>query len=84
MAQRQLTQKEWNQADDLSDELMTLMVSKGTIGMVGLVAVTFLVAKTLLSLSKNNEAEAHTTLDNTVVPNIKLAIDEMEIRDVRH
>jgi hypothetical protein len=84
MAQRQLTQEEWGQANDLSDELMTLMVGKGTIGRVGLVAVTFLVAKTLLSLSKNNDAEAHTTLDNTVIPNIKLAIDELEFNGVKH
>jgi hypothetical protein len=30
MAQRKLTQKEWDQANDLSDELMTIMVGKGT------------------------------------------------------
>jgi hypothetical protein len=30
MAQRKLTQREWDQANDLSDELMTVMVGKGT------------------------------------------------------
>jgi len=84
MAQRQLTKEEWGQANDLSDELMNLMVGKGTIGSIGLVAVTFLVAKTLLSLSNNNKAEAHTNLDNTVIPNITLAIDEFDFSDVRH
>jgi hypothetical protein len=42
------------------------------------VAVTFLMAKALLSLSDNNKAEAHTNLDNVVIPNITLAIDEFE------
>ncbi len=32
MAQRKLTQKEWDQANDLSDELMTVMVGNGTSG----------------------------------------------------
>jgi hypothetical protein len=45
MAQRKLTQKEWDQANDLSDELMTIMVGKGTSGGVGVVAVAFLMAK---------------------------------------
>ncbi len=42
MAQRKLTQKEWDQANDLSDELMTVMISKGTSSSVGVVAVAFL------------------------------------------
>jgi hypothetical protein len=84
MAQKQLTQKEWDQANDLSDELMTVMVGKGTSSGVGMVAVTFLVAKTLLSLSDNNKAEAHTTLDDTVIPNITIAIDEFEFSNVKH
>jgi hypothetical protein len=37
MARKKLTQKEWDQAHDLSDELMTLIVSKGTSVGVGVV-----------------------------------------------
>lgn len=75
MAQRKLTQKEWDQANELSDELMTVMVGKGTSGGVGVVAVAFLMAKALLSLSDNDKAEAHTKLDNVAIPNITQAID---------
>ena len=82
MAQRKLTQKEWDQANDLSDELMTVMISKETSSSVGVVAVAFLMAKALLTLSNNDKAEAHTTLDNTVIPNITQAIDEFEFRDI--
>jgi hypothetical protein len=35
MAQRKLTQKEWDQANDLGDELMTVMVGKGTTAFPG-------------------------------------------------
>jgi NAD(P)H-hydrate repair Nnr-like enzyme with NAD(P)H-hydrate epimerase domain len=82
MAQRKLTQKEWDQANDLSDELMTVMVGKGTSGGVGVVAVAFLMAKALLSLSDNDKAEAHTKLDNVAIPNITQAIEEFEFRDI--
>jgi hypothetical protein len=77
MAQRKLTQKEWDQANDLSDELMIVMISKETSSSVGVVAVAFLMAKALLTLSNNDKAEAHTTLDNTVIPNITQAIDQL-------
>ena len=49
MAQRKLTEKEWDQANDLSDELMTVMISKETSSGVGMVAVAFLMAKALLT-----------------------------------
>ena len=84
MARKKLTQKEWDQANDLSDELMTLIVSKGTSVGVSVIAVTFLMAKALLSLSDNNKAEAHTNLDNVVIPNITLAIDELEFSDIKY
>jgi hypothetical protein len=82
--QKELTQKEWDQANDLSDELMTVVVGKGTSGGVGVVAVAFLMAKALLTLSDNNKAEAQTTLDDTVIPNIILAIDEFEFSNIRY
>jgi NADPH:quinone reductase-like Zn-dependent oxidoreductase len=84
MAQRKLTQKEWDQANDLSDELMTVMVGKGASGGVGVVAVAFLMAKALLTLSDNDKAEAHTTLGDTVIPNITQAIDEFEFSDITY
>jgi phage gp46-like protein len=83
MARKKLTQKECDQANDLSDELMTLIVSKGMSVGVSVVAVTILMAKALLSLSDNNKAEAHTNLDN-VIPNITLAIDEFEFSDIKY
>jgi hypothetical protein len=61
MAREKLTQKEWDQAHDLSDELMTLIVSKGTSVGVSVVAVTFLMEKALLSLSDNNKPK-HTRI----------------------
>jgi|SRR5882672_9171095 len=82
--QKELTQKEWDQANDLSDELMTVVVGKGTSGGVGVVAVAFLMAKALLTLSDNNKAEAQITLDDTVIPNIILAIDEFEFSNIRY
>ncbi len=84
MAQRALTQKEWDQANDLSDEMMTVMLGKGTGVGVSVLAAAFLIAKALLSLSENNKAEAQTTLDDTVIPNIILAIDEFEFSDIRY
>jgi hypothetical protein len=84
MAQKELTQKEWDQANDLSDELMTVIVGKGTSGDVDVVAAAFLIAKALLSVSDNNKAEAQTTLDDTVIPNIVLAIDEFEFSNIRY
>ena len=84
MAQRKLTQKEWDQANDLSDELMTVMISKGTSSDIGVVAVAFLVAKSLLTLSNNDKAEAHATLDNTVIPNMIQAIDQFEFSDIKY
>jgi hypothetical protein len=84
MARRKLTQKEWDQANDLSDELMTVMVGKGTSGGVSVIAVAFLTAKALLSLSDNDKAEAHTTLDDTVIPNITQAIDDFEFSDIKY
>src|SRR6266478_4914669 len=54
MAQKQLTRKEWDQANDLSDELMTVMVGKGTSVGVSVIAAAFLIAKALLTLSDNN------------------------------
>ena len=84
MARKKLTQKECDQANDLSDELMTLIVSKGTSVGVSVVAVTILMAKALLSLSDNNKAETHTNLDDTVIPNIMLAIDEFEFSDIKY
>ena len=84
MAQRKLTQKEWDQANDLSDELMTVMISKETSSSVGVVAVAFLMAKALLTLSNNDKAEAHTTLDDTVIPNITHAIDQFEFSDIKY
>jgi hypothetical protein len=83
MAQRKLTQKEWDQANDLSDELMTVIVGKGTSGGVGVVAVGFLMAKALLTRSDNNKAEAHTTCSDTVIPNITQAIEEFEFSDIK-
>ena len=82
MGQRKLTQKEWDQANDLSDELMTILISKETSSSIGVVAVAFLMAKALLSLSDNDKAEAHTKLDNVVIPSITQAIDEFEFRDI--
>jgi hypothetical protein len=82
--QKELTQKEWDQANDLSDELMTVMVGKGTSGAVGVIAAAFLIAKALLTLSDNNKAKAHTTLDDTVIPNITMAIDEFEFSDIKY
>jgi hypothetical protein len=61
MAQKKLTQKEWDQAHDLSDELMTLIVSEGMSVGVSLIAVTFLMAKALLSLSDNTRSK-HTPI----------------------
>ena len=84
MARKKLTQKEWDQANDLSDELLTVMVGKGTSGAVGVIAAAFLIAKALLTLSDNNKAEAQTTLDDTVIPNIVLAIDEFEFSSIRY
>lgn len=84
MARKMLTQKEWDQANDLSDELMTLIVSKGMSVGVCVIAVGFLMAKALLSLSDNNKADAYTTLDDTVIPNIMLAIDEFEFSDIKY
>jgi hypothetical protein len=84
MAQKKLTQQEWDQANDLSDELMTLIASKGTSVGVSVIAVTFLMAKALLSLSDNNKVEAHTNLDNVVIPNITLAIDKFEFSDIKY
>src|SRR6266853_3769003 len=84
MARKKLTQKEWDQANDLSDELLTVMVGKGTSGAVGVIAAAFLIAKALLTLSDNNKAEAHTTLDDTVIPNITIAIDEFEFSDIKY
>ena len=84
MAQRKLTQKEWDQANDLSDELMTVIVGKGTSGGVGVVAVGFLMAKALLTLSDNHKAEAHTTFSDTVIPNIIQAIEEFEFSDIKY
>jgi len=84
VVQRKLTQKEWDQANDLSDELMTVMISKETSSRVGVIAVAFLMAKALLTLSNNDKAEAHTTLDNTVIPNITQAIDQFEFSDIKY
>ena len=84
MAQRKLTQKEWHQANDLSDELMTVMLSKESSSSVGVVAVAFLMAKALLTLSNNDKAEAHATLDNTAIPNITQAIDQFEFTDIKY
>ena len=84
MAQRKLTQKEWDQANDLSDELMIVMVGKGASGGVGMVAVAFLMAKALLTLSNNDKAEAHTNLVNVVIPNITQAIDQFEFSDIKY
>ena len=84
MAQRKLTQKDWDQANDLSDELMIVMISKETSSSVGVVAVAFLMAKALLTLSNNDKAQAHATLDNTVIPNITQAIDQFEFRDIKY
>ena len=84
MAQRKLTQKEWDQANDLSDELMTIMISRETSSSVGVVAVVFLMAKALLTLSNNDKAEAHATLDNMVIPNITQAIDQCEFSDIKY
>jgi hypothetical protein len=84
MAQRKLTQKEWDQANDLSDELMTVMVGKGASDGVGIVAVAFLMAKALLSLSNNDKAEAHTDLVNVVIPNVAQAIDQFEFCDIKY
>jgi hypothetical protein len=81
---RKITQEEWDQANDLSDELMTVMVGKGTLGGVGLVAVTLLVAKALLSMSDNDKDAAHRNFDNTVIPNITHAIDEFEFSAIRY
>jgi hypothetical protein len=82
--QKELTQKQWDQANDLSDELMTVMIGKGTSLGVSVVAAAFLIAKALLTLSDNNKAEAHTTLDDTVIPNIILAIDAFEFSDITY
>ncbi len=84
MAQRKLIQKEWDQANDLSDELMTVMISKGASSGVGVVAVAFLVAKVLRTLSNNDKAEAHATLDNTVIPNMIQAIDQFAFSDIKY
>ena len=84
MAQRKLIQKEWDQANDLSDELMTVMISKGASSGVGVVAVAFLMAKALLTLSNNDKAEAHTNLVNVVIPNITQAIDQFEFSDIKY
>lgn len=84
MAQRKLTKKEWVQANDLSDELMTVMVGKGTIGGVGLVAVTFLMAKALLSMSNNDKDAAHSSFDNTVIPNVAKAIETFEVENIKY
>ncbi|HKD26580.1 MAG TPA: hypothetical protein VKC66_11845 [Xanthobacteraceae bacterium] len=84
MAQRKLTEKEWDQANDLSDELMTVMISKETSSGVGMVAVAFLMAKALLTLADNDKAEAHATLDNMVIPNITQAIDQFEFSDIKY
>jgi hypothetical protein len=84
MPQRKLTQKDWDQANDLSDELMTVLINKRTSGRVGLVAVAFLMAKALLTLSNNDKGEAHTTLDNTIIPNIAQAIDQFEFSDIKY
>ena len=84
MAQRKLTQKEWDQANDLSDELMIVMVGKGASRGVGVVAVAFLMAKALLTLSNNDKAEAHTNLVNVVIPNITQAIDQFEFSDIKY
>jgi hypothetical protein len=84
VALKKLTQKEWDQANDLSDELMTLIVSNGTSVGVSAVAVTFLMAKALLSLSDNNKVQAHTNLDDVVIPNITLAIDELEFSNIKY
>ncbi len=83
-AQKELTQKEWDQANDLSDELMTVIVGKGTSVGVSVIAAAFLIAKALLTLSDNNKAEAQITLDDTVIPNIILAIDEFEFSNIRY
>ncbi len=82
--QKELTQKEWDQANDLSDELMTVIVGKGTSVGVSVIAAAFLIAKALLTLSDNNKAEAYTTLDDTVIPNITIAIDEFELSNIRY
>ena len=84
MPRRKLTQKEWDQANDLSDELMTVMISKGTSSSAGVVAVAFLMAKALLTLSNNDKAEAHATLDKTIIPNITQAIDQFEFSDIKY
>jgi hypothetical protein len=84
MPQRTLTQKEWDQANDLSDELMTVMINKQTSSSVGVVAVAFLMAKALLTLSNNDKAEAHATLDNAIIPNITQAIDQFEFSDIKY
>ena len=84
MAQRKLTQKEWDQANDLSDELMTILISKETSSSIGVVAVAFLMAKALLTLSNNDKVEAYTTLDNAVIPNITQAIDQFEFSDIKY
>ena len=49
-----------------------------------MVAVAFLMAKALLTLSNNDKAEAHTTLDDTVIPNITHAIDQFEFSDIKY
>jgi hypothetical protein len=84
MPQRTLTQKEWDQANDLSDELMTVLINKQTSSSVGVVAVAFLTAKALLTLSNNDKAEAHATLDNAIIPNITQAIDQFEFDDIKY
>jgi hypothetical protein len=63
---------------------MTVMISKETSSSVGVVAVTFLMAKALLTLSNNDKAQAHATLDNTVIPNITQAIDQFEFCDIKY
>jgi hypothetical protein len=48
------------------------------------IAAAFLIAKALLTLSDNNKTEAYTTLDDTVIPNITIAIDELEFSNMRY
>jgi NAD(P)H-hydrate repair Nnr-like enzyme with NAD(P)H-hydrate epimerase domain len=83
-ANRKITQKEWDQANNLSDELMTVMVGKGTLGGVGLVAVTLLVAKALLSLANNDKDAARSSFDNAVIPNVMTAIEAFEFEEIRY
>ncbi len=49
-----------------------------------MVAVAFLMAKALLTLSNNDKAEAHATLDNTIIPNITQTIDQFEFSDIKY